>query len=138
MGTQQILLIVLSVIIVGIAAAVGIQMFQTQAENSNRTACAGDIQNFAAQVIAYYKTPTSMGGLGSVATANPAADDVGLYLGWGDATVTNANGTYTITCAAGVVTITGDPIETNVGNVVGTVTFANVGTSTNPVSIALN
>ncbi len=36
MGTQQILLIVLSVIIVGIAVAVGITMFNQQAENSNQ------------------------------------------------------------------------------------------------------
>nr|MBC8383659.1 hypothetical protein [Candidatus Cloacimonadota bacterium] len=48
MGTQQILLIVLSVIIVGIAVAVGITMFNAQSVNSNRNACIADMNNFAA------------------------------------------------------------------------------------------
>ncbi len=38
MATQQILLIVLTVIIVGIAIAVGIAMFKAHAINSNRQA----------------------------------------------------------------------------------------------------
>ena len=57
MGTQQILLIVLSVIIVGVAIAVGISMFNSQSYNSNKTAIASDAQGFAAQVVQYYKTP---------------------------------------------------------------------------------
>jgi hypothetical protein len=64
MGTQQILLIVLSVIIVGIAIAVGIMMFNNQAYNSNQSAIAGELQNYAAQVIQFWKTPVSQGGGG--------------------------------------------------------------------------
>jgi len=62
MGTQQILLIVLSVIIVGIAVAVGISMFNTQSVAADQQAIAADLQSFGAQVLAYLKTPTSMGG----------------------------------------------------------------------------
>ena len=62
MGTQQILLIVLSVIIVGIAVAVGITMFNAQATNSNRSAIIGDMNNLAVSALAFYKTPTSHGG----------------------------------------------------------------------------
>ena len=38
MGTQQILMIVLSVIVVGAAVAVGIQMFDNQSRNQARAA----------------------------------------------------------------------------------------------------
>ena len=53
MGTQQILLIVLSVIIVGIAVAVGITMFNAQATNSNRQAVVGDMNNLASSALAF-------------------------------------------------------------------------------------
>ena len=96
MGTQQILLIVLSVIIVGAAIAVGIQMFNNQAYSSNKSAIAADAQGFATQVIQYYKTPTSQGGVSKDATE---LTDVLIskYIGWGDAKTTfNDNGNYRI------------------------------------------
>ena len=68
MGTQQILLIVLSVIIVGVAIAVGITMFSNQAYNSNQTALSGELQHYAAQVVSYYKTPIAQGGCGIIAS----------------------------------------------------------------------
>jgi len=112
MGTQQILMIVLSVIVVGAAVAVGIQMFDTQAVNSQKSAVLADLNNFGAQTIAYWRTPASMGGGGgAIATAGA----LGEYLGFPDATntkITNANGTYTITVAANVATITCLPKET--------------------------
>lgn len=64
MGTQQILMIVLSVIVVGAAVAVGIQMFDTQATNAQRQALAADMQNFSSQVLANWRTPKMMGGAG--------------------------------------------------------------------------
>lgn len=54
MGTQQILLIVLSVIIVGAAIAVGIDMFNRQDYTSNRSAAASDVQTYLTQVLQYY------------------------------------------------------------------------------------
>jgi len=62
MGQQQILLIVLSVILVGIAIAVGITMFQAQAEQSNIDAIISDLNNLGSQAYQYYIRPTSMGG----------------------------------------------------------------------------
>ena len=108
MGTQQILMIVLSVIIVGAAVAVGIQMFDTQATNSQRTAIAADIQNFGAQVLAFQRTPTSMGG-GKGATDLAAAANLAQYLGFTgtDNTLENVNAKYTLTVAANIATITG-------------------------------
>ncbi|MDI3503848.1 MAG: hypothetical protein PWP64_784 [Candidatus Cloacimonadota bacterium] len=96
MGTQQILLIVLSVIIVGAAIAVGIQMFNNQAYSANKTAIAADAQSYASQVVQYYKTPTSQGGLSGDLTG-VIADDIGSFIGWGGATLTdNENGDYKV------------------------------------------
>jgi hypothetical protein len=113
MGTQQILLIVLSVIIVGVAIAVGISMFNAQAYNSNKTAIASDAQSFATQIVQYYKTPASQGGgAGALPTADATgAATLGSYMGWGAATTTNENGAFTVAIttagASGVATITG-------------------------------
>ena len=89
MGTQQILLIVLSVIIVGAAIAVGIQMFNSQSYSANKSAIAADAQSYATQVIQYYKTPLSQGGAGGEVpdddTGEGAATSeakIGGFLGW--------------------------------------------------------
>lgn len=71
MGTQQILLIVLSVIIVGVAIAVGITMFRNQAVNSNAQQLAAEATNIRNEIVQWYKTPADQGGAGrTVTTAN--------------------------------------------------------------------
>ena len=119
MGTQQILLIVLSVIIVGAAIAVGIQMFNSQAYSANKSAIASDAQSFATQVVQFYKTPLSQGGAGKDGKKLITAD-IASYIGWGsNTTVDNDNGYYTIlsdgtdTTEATIVTITGIGKEKN-------------------------
>ena len=62
MGQQQLLLIVLGVIIVGIAIAVGVTMFQSSAVDANRQAVISDLVNFAAKAQRYYRVPTELGG----------------------------------------------------------------------------
>jgi len=116
MGTQQILLIVLSVIIVGIAVAVGITMFNAQATNSNRQAMMGDMNNLAASALAYYKTPDTHGGGGN---AWGTTDEVGAWLGYdyetngnGANTCSTGNGSYVLSIAGDVLTITGTGTET--------------------------
>lgn len=114
MGTQQILLIVLSVIIVGVAIAVGISMFNSQAYNSNKSGIAADAQSFATQIVQYYKTPESQGGFGGGDVANLDEAAIAGYLGF-DATnlnTTNENGTYTISLDE----TTGMPVITGVGS----------------------
>jgi Tfp pilus assembly protein PilE len=112
MGTQQILLIVLSVIIVGAAVAVGIQMFQSQAVNSARSAIMSDMNNMAAMLVAYFKTPVALGGAGfDPDNATKAAMDA--YLG--AKVISNDNADYTLTAADGtthIVTITAVPKDT--------------------------
>ena len=96
MGTQQILLIVLSVIIVGAAIAVGIDMFNRQDFSSNRSSAASDVQIFLTQVLQYYKMPESLGGLGGDIDNADDADFVS-YIGWGDEhPMTNDNASYMI------------------------------------------
>lgn len=62
MGMQQMLLILLTVIIVGISISVGIHMFNVQAVNANRNAIIADLNNIAGQAIAFLMSPRSMGG----------------------------------------------------------------------------
>ncbi|MCX5729611.1 MAG: hypothetical protein NTZ28_12390, partial [Nitrospirae bacterium] len=61
MGQQQLLLIILGVIIVGIAIAVGLSLFSAQSVQSNRDAIINDLNNLAAQAYQYRIRPTSMG-----------------------------------------------------------------------------
>jgi len=118
MGTQQILLIVLSVIIVGIAVAVGITMFNQQSFNSNRNACISDMNMFASQALAWYKTPASHGGNGS---ATPAAGDEAAILEWigfdsddNNFDLQTGNGYFAVVVAAATITITAEGNETSV------------------------
>lgn len=62
MGQQQLLLIVLGVIIVGIAVVVGLTMFQTSAVDANRNAVIADLTNLSAKAQQFYKKPASLGG----------------------------------------------------------------------------
>lgn len=98
MGTQQILLIVLSVIIVGAAVAVGIQMFNSQDFSSNRAAASADVQLYLTQVLQYYKMPRSLGGLGnSLSRNNTVPADIAAYIGWGsELPMVTDNAYYTI------------------------------------------
>ena len=84
MGQQQLLLIILGVIIVGIAIAVGLSLFSAQSIQSNRDAIINDLNNLAAQAYQYRIRPTSMGG------------GQGSYVGFSIPTKmrTNENGTY--------------------------------------------
>ncbi|MCK9335440.1 MAG: hypothetical protein M0Q99_09020 [Candidatus Cloacimonetes bacterium] len=136
MGTQQILLIVLSVIIVGVAIAVGISMFNSQAYNANKTAIAADAQSFGTQVLQYYKTPESQGGAGGDSAKMTVANVAG-YLGFnedetggaGSTHISNENGTYGLSVvAAGTdITITGIGTATRGGTnpkIVTTVAYA--------------
>ena len=64
MGQQQLLLIILGVIIVGIAIAVGLQLFQAGSIGANQDAMVNDMMNIAAHVEQYRIRPEAMGGGG--------------------------------------------------------------------------
>ena len=64
MGQQQLLLIVLGVIIVGIAVVVGINLFNANAEESAKDSIVSQGTNLGAMAQQYYKKPTALGGGG--------------------------------------------------------------------------
>jgi hypothetical protein len=101
MGQQQLLLIVLGVIIVGIAVVVGINLFNANAEESNKDGIVSDATNLGAMAQQFYKKPLSMGG-GS-----------NTFTGWTIPTnlASTANGTYSEAVAAQQVVITGTPLN---------------------------
>jgi hypothetical protein len=96
MGQQQLLLIILGVIVVGIAVAVGITMFTDSAVNANRDAVTNDLVNLAARAQQYFRRPTALGGGGN-SFVGLTADAAGLTKLTNRQS--NANGTYSITTA---------------------------------------
>ncbi|MFC1724736.1 hypothetical protein ACFL4T_03850 [candidate division KSB1 bacterium] len=90
MGQQQLLLIVLGVIIVGIAVVVGIQMFGSSAASANYDAVVNDLTTFGANAQGWFKKPTSMGG-GGRSFAAVTATVIGI-----PTSGSNTNGAYTI------------------------------------------
>ena len=65
MGQQQLLLIVLGVIIVGIAVVVGINLFNANAEESAKDTIASEATNLGAMCLQYFKKPLALGGGGN-------------------------------------------------------------------------
>lgn len=68
MGQQQLLLVILVTIIVGIATVVAINVFGSSAKNANRDAVRQDILTIGAQAQGWYMKPTMMGGGGNTFT----------------------------------------------------------------------
>ena len=94
MGQQQLLLIVLGVIIVGIAVVVGINLFNANAEEAAKDGVVSDNTNLGAMAQQFYKKPLSMGGGGNTFnTGGPTNAGFEIPAGL----LTTANGTYTIT-----------------------------------------
>jgi hypothetical protein len=84
MGQQQLLLIILGVIIVGIAIAVGLSMFSAQSISSNKDAMINDLNNIFANAYQYKIRPGTMGGGGGKYTgyqipATLSSNENGFY-----------------------------------------------------------
>ncbi len=96
MGTQQILLIVLSVIIVGVAVAGGIGMFNQHLEQSNRNGLISDMNLIATQSVAYYRMPTSMGGGGGAFDQEGLITWLNMPMNRNGKRVVTENGTFIV------------------------------------------
>ena len=95
MGQQQLLLIILGLIIVGVAVVVGIGMFQDNAVDHNRALVIADLKVLASKAQHYYSRPSTMGG-GNKSFVGLTADARGIGMLAGTAYTNNANGTYTV------------------------------------------
>ena len=98
MGQQQLLLIILGVVIVGVSVAVGVGMFQDNAVDHNRAVVLADLKYLSARAIQFYNRPTTLGG-GSRSFVGLTPDDRGIGLLAGAKYIDNANGTYSIKTA---------------------------------------
>lgn len=109
MGQQQLLLLVLGIVIVGLAVVVGIQAFGENQKKANADAIVNDVIRIASDAQAWNLKPTAFGGgngaftgvdlqkLGYTATGSGAAMNYN-----------NLNGDFRITTvAAGSITIVG-------------------------------
>lgn len=108
MGQQQLLLIILGVIIVGIAIAVGLSLFGAQSIQSNKDAIINDLNNIAAHAYQYRVRPASMAG------------GAGSYAGYAIPTkmASNENATYACVAIANQVTFTAVSVSNTVNTVI--------------------
>ena len=104
MGQQQLLLIILGVIIVGIAIAVGLQLFQSGSIGANQDAMVNDMMNIAAHAEQFRIRPESMGGGGGSLENYVLPERL----------ATTGNGTYTVSStgvgADATIEITGNSV----------------------------
>ncbi|MFI5253025.1 MAG: hypothetical protein ACHQQQ_11415 [Bacteroidota bacterium] len=89
MPQQQLLLIILAAIIIGVAIYVGIIMFANYNVASNKDAITSDLQDLGADAYAFIYRPTMMGG-GGGSYVSYAIAPTGA---WG---TNNANATYSV------------------------------------------
>ena len=89
MGQQQLLLVVLAIIVIGVSVVVANQLFFASAEDSNRDSIITEMTNLATISLQYYKKPVTMAGGGR------------SFTNWQIPTQldTSTSGTYTISQA---------------------------------------
>lgn len=92
MGSQQLLLIVLAMVVVGIAVTVGIIMFNDHSSAQNRDQVANDLVHASSKAQSYKRRPRLLGGGGGSFS--------GFTIQMVFSTPTNMNGTYTLASVA--------------------------------------
>jgi hypothetical protein len=108
MGQQQLLLIVLGVIIVGIAVVVGINLFNANAEESAKDTLVSEGTNIGAMAQQFYKKPVALGGGGnSFTTSNGAATQFTIP----PRLANTASATWTVVNSDTTATLTGVPVD---------------------------
>ena len=134
MGQQQLLLLVLGAVIVGMAIVIGINMFGEGAHKAQEDNVKQDLVTMAAKVQEFWRKPTYMGGAGKVILTFDEFpqigyiyndDAAGTTIPAGGQTYTNSNGLYTIVNpgTVGDVDITGVLVDDSYTAVGGSPTF---------------
>ena len=101
MGQQQLLLIILGVIVVGVAIALAMSLFRANAIDRKREILVNESHNIGSIAISYYKKPQMMGGGGK----NFTGWQIPIQL------QSTVNGSYTAQVSANNVVITGTGTE---------------------------
>ena len=126
MGQQQLLLVILGIIIIGIAIAVGLNLFRTQSIDNKRDLLINESSSMAALAMSYYKKPGNLGGGGN------------SFIGWSipnDMHIT-ASGSFAAQVFSDSIIITGTGNEVVTGS--DSVKIKTTVYPTNYVSVALN
>lgn len=105
MGQQQLILLVLATVIVGLATVVGIRAFSENADKSNADAMLQDAIRIANDIQASRQKPEPLGGISTFADASFSS--LG-YASTDGTTYENLNGQFTIAASGTDVLITGD------------------------------
>jgi len=107
MGQQQLLLLVLGTVIVGLSVVVGINAFSENQKQSNADAMVTDALRIASDIQAYAAKPDQYGGGGGWSSTSTNAPDFGDDLGYTEETdgaaadqYGNANGIYSISTSS--------------------------------------
>ena len=107
MGQQQLLLIVLGVIIVGIAVVVGINLFGSSAKQANEDSIVQECLSIISSSQQWVRKPQVLGGPGTINDySNFDFSIIGKPVAAGTLTFTNANGDRYVISARGVNTFT--------------------------------
>lgn len=150
MGQQQLLLLVLGIVIVGLAVVVGIQAFGENQKKANADAITNDAIRIASDAQAWALKPTAFGGgngsFGAAYTAGAAvpATSVGLSkLGYEVTTLEyrNLNGNYSLNVSAagsapGVTPVTTGSVTIRGCNLSNKNTVTSIVSGTGPANIA--
>ena len=104
MGQQQLLLLVLGIVIVGLAVVVGIQAFGENQKKANSDAIVNDGVRIASDAQAWVLKPNAFGGGNGIPT-NATLAALGYAVTSG--TYTNLNGAFTLTATATSIVIAG-------------------------------
>lgn len=134
MGTQQLLMILLSVIIVGIAIAIGIMMFHQQSIRDATNQIVAHMNLLATQAHTYWKLPTSMGGA-SYNPANLTDDLLSSFLG---SQLINEVGSFYVSCDSSIPEVSFGCTPYEIGIVDGIAPIISVNLETGVITANMN
>jgi len=134
MGQQQLLLVILVTIIVGIATVVAINTFSSAADSANVDAVRQDLATIAASAQGYYMKPEMLGG-GGKDFSDISFNNITFSGTVNSSTeAENENGTYTIS-SPGASSFTVDAVPKSAGGSISATVYADsvsMGTYTAP------
>ena len=147
MGQQQLLLLVLGIVIVGLAVVVGIQAFSENQKKANADALVNDAIRIASDAQAWKLKPAAFGGGSAVAGwTGMTLNQLGYEVGDNDSTPAtaagteyeNLNGIFAVTPTATDLTILATSYETDGTTVLNTVSVTVTGTESDQIATVIN